>query len=368
MAVLRKIVIRDFRNIRLQELEFSPNVNCITGGNGEGKTNLLDAVHYLSLTKSAFASNDRYNFSHGAKSFAVSGTYDMPNGTVSRFSVQAESGSPKIVKRDDKQYSRLADHIGVLPVVLISPSDISMVSESGEERRRFVNSVLSQMNPEYLSDVQNYSRLLMQRNMMLRNGTSDDMLYDTLEGMMDGIAARICAGRSEFVRGIEPRVSEWYSRVSGGRETVGLEYRSDLSKGSLKDILAASRDRDKCLGYTSEGVQRDDFIFTMDSYPIRRCGSQGQQKSFVVAVKLAQYSLMKEQSGLNPILLMDDLFDKLDLNRVQNLLEMVSGDGFGQIFITDSNKVRIGAIVDSIKGDRAFFEARSGEYARIDGQ
>lgn len=368
MAVLQKIFIRSFRNIASQEISFSRNVNCITGGNGEGKTNLLDAIYYLSMTKSAFAASDRFNFRHGDNSFSLCGIYSMPNGTESRISVQVESGASKILKRDDKQYSRFSEHIGLLPVVMISPADISLVSESGEERRRFVNSVLSQMDREYLEDLQNYSRLLLQRNSLLRSGNGDDVLFESIDSMMDAVASRIFARRSEFVRDLNPVIVKWYSRLSGGKEDVGLEYRSDLQKGALKVLLASSREKDRHLGFTSEGIQKDDFLFSMDGYPIRKCGSQGQQKSFVVSLKLAQYELMKFCTSMEPILLMDDLFDKLDMGRVRNLLEIVSGDEFGQIFLSDSNKVRMESIVESINGDHLCLQAESGTFSICDGR
>ena len=368
MSVLKKIVIRNFRNIGLQEVEFSPNLNCISGGNGEGKTNLLDAIHYLSMTKSAFGTSDRYNFRHGQNEFALSGTYLMDNGTESKFSIQASSDSQKCIKRDDKTYSKASEHIGVLPVVLVSPSDISLVSDSGDERRRFLNSVISQMDKGYLADIQNYNRLLAQRNTMLRNGTTDEILYETLDSMMSEIAGRIFRTRDSFLKELEPLVKRYYSLISGGTEEVGIEYKSDLFKTDLKSLLKSGRERDFMLKYTGNGVQRDDVSFVMDSYPIRKCGSQGQQKSFVVAVKFAQYEIMKKVCGVPPILLLDDLFDKLDMNRVQNLLSMVSGNDFGQIFLTDSNKVRLSSIVDSLTGDRAYIETESGVFSRGDGK
>lgn len=368
MSVLKKIVIRNFRNIELQEVVFSPNLNCISGGNGEGKTNLLDAIHYLSMTKSAFGTSDRFNFRHGQSEFALSGTYLMDNGTESKFSIRAGADSEKSIRRDDKAYSKSSEHIGVLPVVLVSPSDISLVSDSGEERRRFVNSVISQMDRAYLSDLQNYNRLLAQRNLMLRNGTSDAILYDTVDSMISAIASRIFAARTAFALELEPLVRRYYSLISGDSEIVSMEYRSDLQKSDMANLLKDSRERDLALKYTSVGIQRDDLVFSMDSYPIRKCGSQGQQKSFVVALKFAQYEIMKSSCGNPPILLLDDLFDKLDMNRVQNLLEMVSGSDFGQIFLTDSNKVRLSSIVDSLTGDRAYIETAGGIFTRADGQ
>ena len=365
MPTLRKIVVQDFRNIELQELEFSPNVNCISGGNGEGKTNLLDAIWYLSMTKSALAASDQYLYRHGSRSFAVSGLYDMPGGMTTRFSVQASADAKK-VRKDDKAYARVSDHIGVLPIVMVSPADTAMVSESGEERRRFVNVVLSQMDAEYLSALQQYNRVLQQRNKLLKSGITDDGLLATFDIQLARFADPVFRRRDGFSKALAPVVNEYYAQISGGRESVGIEYRSDLHKASLEELLKAGRERDIALKYTASGVQRDDFIFTMDGHPIRRCGSQGQQKSFLVALKFAQYELMMQSYGYAPILLLDDLFDKLDTTRVSNLLQMVSGTDFGQIFLTDSNKVRIRQTVDAITADRTYFETEGGVFRRID--
>ena len=365
MPILEKIVISDFRNIGLQELEFSPNVNCISGNNGEGKTNLLDAIYYLSMTKSAFASSDRFNFRHGTEEFSLSGTYRMENGLSSRFSIKAALKGDKKLRRDDKAYDKVSDHIGILPVVMVSPSDISLVSESGEERRRFVNSVLSQMDREYMASMQQYNRLLQQRNRMLKDFSMDRTLLEVIDMRMASVAEPVYQARKRFVEDLLPVVREYYRLLSGDSETVGIEYESELSKASLDMLLEASYERDCAMKYTTSGIQRDDFIFTMNGHPIRRYGSQGQQKSFLVALKFAQYEVMKRNYGFAPVLLLDDVFDKLDMNRISNLLQMVASNEFGQIFITDSNKVRMSGIVDRITSDRAYFDTAGGSFRRI---
>ena len=365
MPVLEKIVISDFRNIQLQELEFSPNVNCISGNNGEGKTNLLDSIHYLSMTKSAFAASDKFNFRHGTDEFSLAGTYRMENGLSSRFALKMNSKGEKKVRRDDKPYQKVSEHVGVLPIVMVSPADISMVSESGEERRRFVNAVLSQMDREYMSSLQQYNRLLMQRNRMLKDMDVDRSLLEVIDMRMAALAEPVYQARRKFVEDLNPIVSEYYRALSGGSEHVDIEYESELSKAGLDEILAASFEKDRILKYTSAGVQRDDFIFTMNGHPIRRYGSQGQQKSFLVSLKFAQYEIMKKSYGFAPILLLDDVFDKLDMSRISNLLQMVASNDFGQIFITDSNKVRMSGIVDRLTQDRAYFETVSGTFSRI---
>ena len=365
MPVLEKIVISDFRNIQLQELEFSPNINCISGNNGEGKTNLLDAIYYLSMTKSAFASSDKFNFRHGTEEFSIAGNYRMENGLSSRFALKMTSKGEKKVRRDDKPYPKVSSHVGVLPIVMVSPSDISMVSESGEERRRFVNAVLSQMDREYMSSMQQYNRLLMQRNRMLKDMDVDRSLMEVIDMKMSALAEPVYQARKRFVDELNPIVAEYYKAVSGGSEQVDIEYESELSKAGLDQILSASFDKDRMLKYTSSGIQRDDFAFRMNGHPIRRYGSQGQQKSFLVSLKFAQYEIMKRNYGFAPMLLLDDVFDKLDMGRISNLLQMVASNDFGQIFITDSNKVRMAGIVDGLTQDRAYFETSSGTFTRI---
>lgn len=364
MPVLQKIVISDFRNIELQELEFSPNVNCISGNNGEGKTNLLDAIYYLSMTKSAFATSDRYNFRHGTEEFSIAGTYRMENGLSSRFALAMSSKGDKKVKRDDKVYQKVSEHVGVLPVVMVSPSDVSMVSESGDERRRFVNAVLSQMDREYMNSMQQYNRLLLQRNKMLKDMDVDRSLLEVIDMRMAALADPVYKARRQFVDDLRPVVAEYYRALSGDSEQVDIQYDSSLDKAPLDQLLAASFEKDRILKHTTAGVHRDDFIFTMNGHPIRRYGSQGQQKSFLVSLKFAQYEIMKKKYGFAPVLLLDDVFDKLDMGRISNLLQMVASNDFGQIFITDSNKVRMSGIVDGLTQDRAYFETVSGTFSR----
>lgn len=365
MPVLEKILISDFRNIVFQELEFSPNVNCICGNNGEGKTNLLDAIYYLSMTKSAFSSSDRFNFRHGTEEFAIAGTYRMQNGLESRFAVKVPSSGDKKLTRDEKAYDRISRHIGVLPVVMVSPSDISLVSDSGEERRKFVNAVLSQMDYSYLSSLQQYTRLLNQRNRMLKDFACERELIEVVDIRMSALAEAVAEARRRFADSLNPVVADFYKRISGSAEEVSIEYRTDLDKGPLEQTLKASFERDLALKYTGAGVQRDDFIFYMNGHPIRKCGSQGQQKSFLVALKFAQYEIMKASYGYPPVLLLDDVFDKLDMKRISNLISMVSQEDFGQIFITDTNKGRLEQIVDEFTQDRAYFETSAGEFRMI---
>ena len=365
MPILEKIVISDFRNIQLQELEFSPNVNCISGNNGEGKTNLLDAIYYLSMTKSAFAPSDKFNFRHGTEEFSLAGTYKMENGLSSKFALRMSAKGEKKVKRDDKPYGKVSEHVGVIPIVMVSPADISLVSESGEERRRFVNSVLSQMDREYLSALQQYNRLLLQRNKVLKEQRFDPSLLEVIDMRMAALADPVFQARKRFVEELKPIVAQYYEEVSGGSEQVDIEYESELFNAPLDEILASSYEKDRIMKHTTSGIHRDDFAFRMNGHPIRRYGSQGQQKSFLVSLKFAQYEIMKQKYGFAPMLLLDDVFDKLDMGRISNLLQMVSGNDFGQIFITDSNKVRMAGIVDGLTQDRAYYDTLSGTFSKL---
>ena len=364
MAALRKIVVRDFRNIELQELEFSPNVNCISGNNGEGKTNLLEAIYYLSMTKSPFGTMDKLNIRHGRDSFAIAGTYRMNTVPEAKFSIEVRSGGDKRLSRDDKPCRRVSSHIGELPVVMVSPSDTSLISESGDGRRRFVNAVLSQMDPQYLSALQGYNRLLAHRNRLLKDEGPDQDLLEAIDASMTPLSDVITKARGEFASMLNPAVARYYGLLSGGREAVSIAYKADLGDRAFADVMASCRQKDMVLGFTSRGVHRDDFDFSMDSHPIRYCGSQGQQKSFLVSLKFAQYDIMKQAAGYPPMLLLDDVFDKLDMDRISNLVSMVAGNDFGQIFITDTDRSRLSSIVDRMTQDRAYFETSAGVFTK----
>lgn len=363
MPVLDKIIVSDYRNIVLQEIAFSRKINCITGNNGEGKTNLLDAIYYLSMGKSAFQQSDRYLFRHGTARFGISGTYRMESGKQVRYSISVEPGSKKM-KADEKAYQRLSDHIGVLPVVMVSPYDTALVDDPGEERRRFLNMLISQVDRRYLHSLQSYNRILAQRNSLLRSGVPDLSLLDVLDTRLADAADYIYNKRCEFIAGLSASVKTLYAAVSASSQEASIGYKTELkaSPAGLYGILAASREKDAVLGYTSHGVHRDDLDFVLDGVQLRRAGSQGERKSFIVALKFAQYSIMKDIYGFSPIMLLDDLFDKLDPSRVSNLLKMVLDKDFGQIFLTDCNKVRMRTVVDALTEDKAYFEVRGGVF------
>jgi len=357
---LKKISISNFKNISEANIFFSPKLNCITGINGSGKTNLLDSIYFLSMTKSFFSVLDQYIIRYGTENLSINGEYVNEDGTLEKISVFVGSDTGKQIKRNSKTYSRLSDHVGLIPVVMVSPSDTGLINESGQERRRFINSILAQLDKEYLRRVQNYNQLLLQRNRLLKGDSiPGDLIWAYSEKMaQDG--AYIFKKREEFISGILPLVEQYYALLSGERENISIEYRSDLQGTSIEELFEKNFQRDTLLKYTTSGLQRDDLIFMMNGHPIRTSGSQGQQKSFLIALKLAQFSVMKNLRGAPPVLLLDDLFDKLDMLRVESLLRLVATNTFGQIFLTDSNKVRISDILRTIDGDSLSFEIDGG--------
>lgn len=365
MMFLRRIIVRDFKIINSADLSFSPKINCICGNNGEGKTCLLDAVYYLSMTKSFLSSSDRYTYSYGSSGAILHGSYSGGTPSEEDIAVSVSSDGTKTVRRNGKTYKRLSDHIGRIPVVVTSPSDTSLIHDSGEERRRFLNMMISQMDPEYLRSVVAYNRLLKQRNAALRQEGTPGMLLDTISERMCAPAEYVFGKRKEAVSMLAAKAGEFYRLISGGKENVELCYRSDLDRMPPAELFAASRQKDKVMGYTTSGVQRDDLELVMDGHPLRKCASQGQQKSFLIALKMAQYQVMSQSRETTPILLFDDLFDKLDSLRVSSLIRMVVEGGFGQIFITDTDRERLRRTVGGITDQGSFFNVASGVITEI---
>ncbi len=359
---LNKLSLLDFKNIKEASLLFSPKLNCVTGLNGSGKTNLLDAVYYLSMTKSYFTSTDTHSISYESDRCRISGDYVREDETKENINIVIGREGEKTVKRNSKTYNRLSEHIGLIPIVMVSPYDNCLINESGDERRRFVNSILSQLDKEYLRKIQNYNHLLFQRNKLLKNhGVIEDLLYSYSVKMSEN-AAYIHKSRGEFTRMLVPLADKYYKLLSGGREEIEITYRSDLDNSSPEELFEKSLERDKLLKYTTSGIQRDDLLFYMDGHPYKIYGSQGQQKSFLISLKLAQFEIMREIYGKTPLLLLDDVFDKLDMERVEALLNLVSSNLFGQIFITDSNKVRVESILKKINGSSTSYEVISGRF------
>ena len=385
---LRKLKVINFKNIREATLQFSPKINCILGNNGGGKTNLLDAIYYLSMTKSFFNIPENYAVTFGEQSMGLIGDYMLQEKSerihlairlpdAAGASQQgAQAGQParneKQLWRNEKRIAKFSSHIGLLPIVMVSPQDAILVNGSGEERRRFLNFILSQTDPLYLSNIQNYNALLAQRNKLLKlsAGTGGrsaatrgwDELIQTITLQMESPAAYVHAKRQELAESLSQYTAQYYKELSGNREAVTMRYQSDLNSSTPKEIFQRSQQQDLRFGYTTAGPHRDDMLFFIEGFPIKKVGSQGQQKSFLIALKLAQFQIIKQISGKLPILLLDDLFDKLDMTRVEYLLSLVAGETFGQIFITDSNKVRINQILARVDSTAKSFEVHDGTY------
>lgn len=371
---LSKITVTDFKNIRLAELSFSGKLNCISGNNGVGKTNLLDAVYSLSMTKSFFNYQDSFSIRHGAEAAALNGTYVMDDGSLTTIGLAIYGKGPqegKLLKREGRTYKRLSDHIGLFPIVMVSPSDTSLINLSGRERRRFMDALLSQVDREYLFKLQRYNKLIAQRNGLLKNSEDNEELTEAIDVQLTSLASYIYDKRKNLAELLNQSVGEYYAKVSGRAESVAVRYTSDLEKMPLDEVLKKNRERDRMMGFTTSGIHRDDLDFEITSadgefHPLKSCASQGQQKCFLIALKLSQFAIMKRLfGGTAPILLLDDIFDKLDMSRVEYLLQLVVGEDFSQIFITDSNKVRMEKLVKKIGGECKSFEVEQGNIKEV---
>ena len=357
---LKKLVLINFKNIAQAEITLSERLNCFVGDNGAGKTNVLDAVYYLSMSKSALTMTDGQSVRHGEDFFVVEGTYAGDSGSNDTVNCSFLRRSGKVLKFNGKEYDRMADHVGRFPVVMVSPQDSVLITDAAEERRRYLNAFLSQLDRDYLASLMRYNAVLAERNRFLKS-SSDEQMLQIYDMQLADHAARIYERRRDIIERMRPLVAEFYRQLSGDREQVEIEYRSELASASMGELLLASRERDIVNGFTTSGVHRDDMSLRIGGYPLRKYGSQGQQKSFLMSLKLAQYRILAEVCGERPLLLLDDLFDKLDTSRVENLLALVAGDDFGQIFITDCNRSRLETILSRAGEKYALFMVEGGD-------
>lgn len=359
---LDKLTLLNYKNISETSLEFGPKINCFIGDNGVGKTNLIDSIFYLSFCKSYFNSVDTYNIRHDEPFMVLQGDYTRKD-EEEKIYCGLKRGNKKHFKRNKKEYSKLSDHIGLLPVVMISPSDNRLISEGSEERRRYIDGVISQFDHIYLESLIKYNKLLSQRNALLKSLTSrdDTSLVQVINDQMVPLAVKIYSKRKEFIDKIIPVFQSYHHTLSMHRELVGIDYKSDMSSNDYSMQLALSLQKDIMLGYTSKGIHRDDIIFKLDVYLIKRVGSQGQQKTFLLALKFAQFDFMQQVNAFPPLLLLDDIFDKLDAERVEQIVRLVSEEHFGQIFMTDTNRDHIYGILKKLKGMHRIFQVKSGE-------
>ncbi|MCQ2065680.1 MAG: DNA replication/repair protein RecF [Bacteroidaceae bacterium] len=360
--ILQHLFVQDYRNIIQADLEFSPKLNCFVGHNGMGKTNLLDAVHYLSFCRSSISQSDSQTVRHGAQCFQIQGAYLLPSGDRTVIGCMSRPQGRKQFTRDRKEYRRFSDHIGCLPLVMVSPQDTGLVVGGSEERRRFMDMVISQYDRDYLHQIIAYGKALTQRNALLKTDTPPDpeMLL-MWEQIMADSGQKIYTCRRQLAERLEPCFNAMYAEIGDESEHVSLKYTSHATRGDLLQQLIDSRPKDMAVGYSLHGVHKDEIDMELGGYPIRREGSQGQTKSFLTALKLAQYSLLSDVCGKHPILLLDDIFDKLDARRVERILSMVSDDSrFGQVFITDVDRNHIDGILASLGCDHKIFSVSEG--------
>ncbi len=355
---LKNLHLLNFKNWPEAEFQFAEKLNCFVGPNGSGKTNVLDAIHYLSLCKSYFNTIDSQNIKDEEPFFVIEGDFEKAD-SAHHIYCAVKRGEKKVFKKNKKNYERLADHIGHFPSVIISPYDRDLITEGSEVRRKFMDSVISQSDPVYLDNLVRYNKALQQRNALLKffaaNHQFDATSLEIYDEQLVQRGVPVFEKRKEFVEQLVPKLLHYYSFITDGKEVPFLEYQSQLSNGDFTESLKAGLDKDRLSQYSNVGIHKDDLTFSINTRKVKKFGSQGQQKSFLIALKLAQYDFLYERSGERPLLLLDDIFDKLDEKRVEQLVRLVHQDNFGQIFITDTHRDRTEALVKTIDDKATIF-------------
>ncbi len=361
---LKHLRLTNFKNYEEAVLQFSDKINCFVGANGVGKTNLLDAIYYLSFCKSYFNPVDTQNIKHEEDFFAIHGTYNRNGNDSSKVSCIQKRNHRKQFMLNGKEYERFADHIGLFPLVMISPYDRDLINEGSDVRRKYIDSVISQFDKIYLDNLINYNRALFQRNSLLKGFAEreyyDLSLIEIWNEQLIKFGMDIYRKRKDFIQDFIPVFKQYFSIISNNREMVDITYESQLHDKTLDKLLKESFEKDKVLRYTTTGIHKDDLSLGINSYPLKRFGSQGQQKSFIIAIKLAQFDYTKNIKGFKPILLFDDIFDKLDETRVTQLIQLVSQDSFGQVVITDTQYDRIEKLTNSLPATYHVWEIEAG--------
>ena len=365
-VILKNISILNYKNISEAKLDFSKKFNCFIGNNGEGKTNLLDAVYYLSFCHSMFSNVDSLLMKHDTDFFMIQGEYLHDDGeTMEEIFASMKRGSKKQFKRNKKNYKRLSEHIGIVPLIIVSPDDAALISGGSEERRKLLDIVISQYDNSYINALNRYNKALQQRNALLKmeDQEPDPTLMDLWEEEMAREGEYIYEQRNKFVEQFIPVFNRVYQSISGNKEEVTLRYISHCQRGPLLDVIRRDRMKDRAVGYSLHGIHRDDLEMMIDGYPMKREGSQGQNKTYVISLKLAQFDfLSKTTNATTPLLLLDDIFDKLDALRVKSIVELVSSDTYGQIFITDTNRDHLDQILSHSDAEYKIFHVEGGEF------
>lgn len=361
--ILENISIINYKNIKGVNLDLSPKINCLIGHNGVGKTNFLDAIYYLSFCRSANNPIDSQIIMHDENFFMLEGNYRTEQGDIENIYCGMKRGTKKHFKRNKKEYKRLSQHIGLVPLIYVSPSDSSLIEGGSEERRRLMDVVISQYDHSYIELLSNYNKALQQRNALLKmEEEPDSSLLDIWEQEMARNGELLFQKRLAFVDELVPVFQQIYQQISGQREIVSLRYISHCQRGPLLDVIQRDRFKDRAVGYSLHGVHRDDLEMLIGDFQMKREGSQGQNKTFVLALKLAQFDFLRRTSSITtPLLLLDDIFDKLDAQRVESIVQLVSGDNFGQIFITDTNRDHLDKILSKSDGEYKIFTVEGGD-------
>ena len=361
--ILEKLSIINYKNIAEATLEFSPKINCLIGQNGVGKTNVLDAIYYLSFCHSANNPIDSQVIKHGAEFFVLEGAYESDLSIYCGM----KRGTKKHFKRNKKEYRRLSEHIGLIPIVVVSPSDTLLIEGGSEERRRLMDMVIAQYDHGYMEAMNRYNKALQQRNVMLKQEDEPNIdVMSLFEEQMAIEGERIYQARKAFVEELTPIFQRIHETIAENREQVGLNYTSHCQRGPLLEVIQRDRFKDRAIGYSLHGVHRDDLEITLGGHLMKREGSQGQNKTFVIALKLAQFDFLKRtNSKTTPLLLLDDIFDKLDAQRVEQIVKLVAGDEYGQIFITDTNRDHLDLILSRSTLDYKIFHVDNGEIEEI---
>ncbi len=356
---LNKLSLLNFKNYSDLEIDLSPKINCFVGNNGVGKTNLLDAIYYLAFCKSYFNSIDSQNIRHEQPFLVIDGKFSVDDTDESIY-CGIKRGVKKVFKRNKKQYTKLSDHIGFLPLVMVSPSDIKLILDGSEERRKLINNIISQYDKQYLENTIKYNRILQHRNALLKqfakDGSFNQESLEVWDFQLEDLGSKIHTSRRVFIEGFQEVFQKYYTFISEDREVVTLTYKSDLNDNDFGDLLKKNLLKDRTIQYTTSGIHKDDLIFSLEEYPIKKIASQGQQKTYLLALKLAQFDYIKNELKRTPILLLDDVFDKLDKNRVKQIIKLVAENNFQQIFFTDTDKQRLSGIIKEIGVDSKIFD------------
>lgn len=361
--LLKSLSILNYRNIEQADLLLSPKLNCFVGSNGVGKTNLLDAIYYLSFCRSAFSQTNQQVLRHGADWMVLQGIYLTADQEEFNIHCGLRAGRRKSFKKNGKEYQKLAEHIGLIPLVMLSPQDAELILGGGDVRRRLMDMVISQYAPEYLHSLMRYNQALQQRNSLLKvDAPIDDALLTAYDEQMAAAGQVVYQYRQEFVASFVPLFSQVYAALGADGESVTLNYRSHCHDGDLLTMLRSHHEKDHIVGYTLKGIHRDDLEMQLGGYPLRYEGSQGQSKTFLTALKFAQYTYLKQRSGRSPLLLLDDIFDKLDDERVSRIVRLVASEDYGQIFITSTSNDVLRSVVAQTGKDYQFFNVKDGKY------